>query len=95
MISCIWLAGGVTALPMGAAHTFEQVFFCSYPFTIESEAQTCIEPKDFIKVLDPELGGEKPFCSVRWSSIQENYPSMDPTETLFAVYQVRKEVYER
>jgi len=62
VILCIWLAGGLTALPMGAAHTFEQV-------------------------LDSEHGGLKPFCSVRWSSIQVNHPVKDPAEMLFAVYQ--------
>ena len=43
----IWVAGGLTALPMGAAHTFQQV-------------------------LDLENGGLKPFCSVRWSSIEDD-----------------------
>ena len=42
----IWVAGGLTALPMGAAHTFQQV-------------------------LDFDNGGLKPFCSVRWSSIED------------------------
>lgn len=47
VIVLIWLAGGLTALPMGAAHTFQQV-------------------------LDFDNGGLKPFCSVRWASIEED-----------------------
>ena len=41
-----------------------------------------------VQVLNSEQGGLKPFCSVRWSSIQVNHPTKDPAEMLFAVYQV-------
>ena len=46
-----------------------------------------IAPLTMLQVLDSEHGGLKPFCSVRWSSIQVNHPVKDPAEILFAVYQ--------
>lgn len=45
IIFAIWVLGALTALPMGIAHSYDQV-------------------------LDNELGGLKPFCSVRWSSLR-------------------------
>ena len=66
VILLIWLAGGLTALPMGAAHTFQQV-------------------------LDFDNGGLKPFCCVRWASIEEDETRNEEDSgyvllTLFQVY---------
>ena len=65
VIVLIWVAGGLTALPMGAAHTFQEV-------------------------LDFDNGGLKPFCSVRWASIEEDEMTEDDSGyfllTIFQVY---------
>lgn len=65
VIVLIWLAGGLTALPMGAAHTFQEV-------------------------LDLDNGGLKPFCSIRWASIEEDEMTEDDSGylllTMFQVY---------